>query len=59
MSVDILIAEKASCGLMKIPIHFVTSYAFYEEFVVFFGRGFMSVCIWWFIFTSMILKFRV
>jgi hypothetical protein len=35
MSVDILTAEIAGCGVMKIPIHSVTSYAFYEECVVF------------------------
>ena len=34
MSVDILIAAIAGCGVMKIPIHSVTSYAFLEEFVV-------------------------
>jgi hypothetical protein len=31
MSVDILVAEIAGCGVMKIPIHSVTSYAFWEE----------------------------
>jgi hypothetical protein len=36
MSVDILIAEIAGCGVMKIPMHSVTSYAFLEEFVVVF-----------------------
>jgi len=39
MSVDFLIAEIAGCGVMKIPIHSVTSYAFHEEFVAFLGVG--------------------
>lgn len=39
MSVDILVAEIVACGVMKIPIHSVTSFAFHEEFVAFLGIG--------------------
>jgi len=39
MSVDILVAEIVMCGVMKIPIHSVTSFAFHEEFVAFLGIG--------------------
>ena len=47
MSVDISIAEIAGCGVMKIPIHSVNSYAFREEFGFFLrGGGFMLVCSW-------------
>ena len=63
MSMDILVAKIAGCVVMRIPIRSVTSYLFHEEFVVFLGigvgMGFMSVCNWWFIFTTMILNFRV
>ena len=42
MSVDILIAAIAGCGVMKIPIHSVNSYAFCEE--SFFGGGVGDSC---------------
>jgi len=45
MSVDVLIIEIAGCGVMKITLHSVTSYAFHEEFVffIFLGGGIMFV----------------
>jgi hypothetical protein len=38
MSVDILRAEIAGCVVMKIPIHSLTSYAFWED-IFFFVLG--------------------
>jgi hypothetical protein len=42
MSLDILIAEIAGCGVMKSPLHSVTSYAFHENFFVEVGMGWGS-----------------
>ena len=65
MYVDILLAEIAGCGMMKIPIHSVTSYAFHEEFVVFWRVGvgvvggihvIVQLVLY---FSLMILKFRI
>jgi hypothetical protein len=44
MSVGILMAEIAGCGVMKIPTHSVNSHAFCEEFVVFLGGGDSCQC---------------